>query len=139
MIVVDTNVLLYRWFESRGPDETDRINALIRRGGTWAAPRLWRSEFRNVLSRHVVAGRLSPSRAVFVTECAASCLTGGEYTVNDDAVFRLAEASGCTAYDCEFVAVAEALGTFLVTEDRQLQAAFPRRCRGVDAALRGGR
>ena len=40
-------------------------------------------------------------------------------------VFRLVEASDCSAYDCEFVAAALALQTRLITSDRQLLRAFP--------------
>jgi len=40
-------------------------------------------------------------------------------------VLGLAAQSGCTAYDCEFVALAADLGTRLVTADRRVLAAFP--------------
>lgn len=40
-------------------------------------------------------------------------------------VLELAMRSGCTAYDCEFVAVAKELEATLVTSDRQVLAAFP--------------
>jgi predicted nucleic acid-binding protein len=38
---------------------------------------------------------------------------------------RLAARSGCSADDCECVALADDLGTRLVTTDRQLLRAFP--------------
>jgi plasmid stability protein len=40
-------------------------------------------------------------------------------------VLDLVSRSPCTAYDCEFVAVAKGMGIPLVTEDRQVLAAFP--------------
>lgn len=43
------------------------------------------------------------------------------------AVLHLAGASGRSAYDCEFVALAEALGVRLVTADRELTRSFPDR------------
>lgn len=36
---------------------------------------------------------------------------------------------GCTAYDCEFVALSQRLGVPLVTLDRALLKAFPRLAR----------
>ena len=54
-------------------------------------------------------------------------MAGREYTVVSDHVLRLAVGSGCSAYDCEFVALAEDLGTRLVTVDRAVLGAFPSR------------
>jgi predicted nucleic acid-binding protein len=39
---------------------------------------------------------------------------------------RLTQESGCTAYDCEFVALAKYLDVKLVTTDKDLLKAFPR-------------
>jgi predicted nucleic acid-binding protein len=51
---------------------------------------------------------------------------GREYAVVSHHVLDLAARSGCSAYDCEFVALAEDLNVKLVTNDRQLLKAFPR-------------
>jgi predicted nucleic acid-binding protein len=40
-------------------------------------------------------------------------------------MLELAHRSGCTAYDCEFVALAEKLELPLVTSDPQILKAFP--------------
>jgi len=52
-------------------------------------------------------------------------VAGREYSVVSHEVLRLAARSGCSAYDCEYVAVAQDLGTRLVTADHQLLATFP--------------
>lgn len=43
------------------------------------------------------------------------------------AVLELVRASDCSAYDCEFVALAAQLDTRLVTMDKKLLRAFPAR------------
>ena len=47
-----------------------------------------------------------------------------EHDVDSEAVLRLVADSHCTGYDCEFVALARALDTSLVTMDGQLLKAF---------------
>lgn len=46
-------------------------------------------------------------------------------TVTSERVLELASASRLSAYDCEFVAVAQDAGVPLVTADRRIVAAFP--------------
>ena len=56
---------------------------------------------------------------------AEALLAPGEADVDSEAVLRLAAQSGCTAYDCEFVALAQKLAVTLITMDRALLRAFP--------------
>jgi len=56
-----------------------------------------------------------------------SLLAGAEYEVDSLGVFELVRDSACSAYDCEFVALAVRLDTHLVTMDKQLLRAFPNR------------
>lgn len=44
---------------------------------------------------------------------------------NSSQVLELAARSGCSVYDCEFVALAEDLSAALVTSDRRILKAFP--------------
>jgi predicted nucleic acid-binding protein len=64
--------------------------------------------------------------AVEVMGAAQVMLGGREYEVDSTAVLERAVESGCTAYDCEYVVLAEQLGVPLVTVDRQVLRAFPR-------------
>jgi predicted nucleic acid-binding protein len=48
-----------------------------------------------------------------------------EYDVDSDRVLRLVAGSRCSAYDCEFVALAQELGISLVTIDKQILKDFP--------------
>jgi predicted nucleic acid-binding protein len=84
---------------------------------------------------YLSSGRLTVHEAEAVLQKAAGCLIAGEHMVSDDAVLALVARSRCTAYDCEYVALAAALNTVLVTEDRALLAAFPKLCRSLDQML----
>jgi predicted nucleic acid-binding protein len=48
-----------------------------------------------------------------------------ERMIDSRAVMTLAASSGCSAYDCEFVALADASGVPLVTADARILKAFP--------------
>ena len=49
--------------------------------------------------------------------------------VDSATVLALAASSNCSAYDCEFVALADYLDVPLVTADRKLKTRFSRRVR----------
>lgn len=125
MIIVDTDVIAYFWLQM----ETDRSEAarrVRRRDSEWAAPLLWRSEFRNVLRGYIQAGWLSYSEALWYAEKAEQDMRDREYEVATPEVLKLVEQTGHAAYDCEYVALAQALGVPLVTGDRTLPELFPR-------------
>jgi len=56
-------------------------------------------------------------------------LQGREFAVDSAEVLRLASVSGCSAYDCEFVVLAEYLDVSLISADRRLVERFPGRGR----------
>ena len=122
MIVVDTNLLVYLYVQGQRTAESETV---LRRDPIWAAPLLWRSEFRNVLIGLVRKRALSVEAATAIVEEAERWLAGHEYSVVSRHVLGLAGQSGCSAYDCEFVALAQDLGIPMVTADRQLLRAFP--------------
>lgn len=122
MIVVDTNVIAALWLPTNGSVVAED---LARRDPEWAAPLLWRSEMRRVLAGYLRRGLIDVERAVSIAEDAEDHLRGREYQVPSSAVLEKVAASRCSAYDCEFVALADALGVALVTGDAEILAAFP--------------
>ena len=64
-------------------------------------------------------------QALAIQHEAESLLAGREFAVDSRAVLRLVKESQCSAYDCEYVALAEASDAKLVTMDGKLLAAFP--------------
>ncbi len=130
MIVVDTNIIAYLLING---DKTASATDVARKDPEWAAPRLWRSEMRNVLALYVQRGVFSRRAAVLIMEEALATMQDREFEVESGRVLELAESSGCTAYDCEFVSLAERLSVPLVTSDKKLLSAFPDLAISMDA------
>ena len=122
MIVVDTNVIGYLFLSSEQSLLAERA---LKKDSEWAAPILWRSELRNVLTLYMRKKILTLEHAHRIMNGALELLKGREYEVSSYEVLRLASESKCSAYDCEFIAAANDLKTPLVTVDRQLLREFP--------------
>jgi predicted nucleic acid-binding protein len=122
MIVADTNLIAYLYLESPNSHQAER--ALLK-DAHWAAPLLWRSEFRNVLALYIRKRWLSLDETRRIMNEALGLMEEQEYEVDSQQVLRLVASSTCSAYDCEFVALAQDLGVRLVTQDRQLLNDFP--------------
>jgi predicted nucleic acid-binding protein len=123
MIVADTNVIGYLYLAS--PHARQAEQALLK-DANWAAPLLWRSEFRNVLAMYIRKHWLSLEASQQIMTEALGLMEDQEYEVDSDQVLKLVTLSRCSAYDCEFVALAQELGVSLVTVDRQLLRDFPK-------------
>lgn len=122
MIVVDTNVVAYLYLPS---DFSDKAEALLQREPVWAAPVLWRSEFRNILAGYVRRRMLSIDQASALLSEAEALLGPHEHLVDSRDVMALVIKSDCSAYDCEFVALARQLAVPLYTQDAKVLRAFP--------------
>ena len=122
MIVVDTNLIAYLLI---GGAKTPQAENALRKDPEWCAPVLWRSEFRNILAVYIRRGSLSYKGALELSHEGELLLAGGEYQVESGAVLNLVALSGCSAYDSEFVALAQELGVPLVTSDRRILSQFP--------------
>lgn len=122
MIVVDTNVIGYLYLTS---DYSSLAEQVFRKDPMWTAPLLWRSELRNVLALYIRKELLSLAEAQRVMEEASRLMQDREYEVTSYQVLNLAAMSSCSAYDCEFVALAMDLDASLVTTDKQILKQFP--------------
>ena len=130
MIVVDSNVLAYLYLPG---EYTAVAEALLEYDPEWAAPVLWRSEFRNILAGYIRRGALSFEQACSLQREAEGLLAGSEFDVDSLGVLELVRDSDCSAYDCEFIALAMRLETKLVTMDKKLLHAFPKRAVALTA------
>jgi predicted nucleic acid-binding protein len=123
VIVVDTNVIAYLFIPG---DHSSEARRAYLRDPAWCAPILWRSEFRNVLALYLRKKQLPLDAAITIAREAEGLLEPGEYQLAANAVLPLLETSICSAYDCEFVALARQLDVSLVTSDKQILRAFPK-------------
>ena len=129
MIVVDTNIIGYLYLNS---ERSGQVEKALLKDAEWAAPVLWRSEFRNVLAQYIRKKILTFEDAVRIMDEATRLMDGMEYEVASMDVLQLAQESSCSAYDCEFVALARDLGIPLVTVDKQILREFPRNTISLD-------
>ena len=122
MIVVDSNTLAYLYLPSELSEQAEQ---LLAKEPNWAAPVLWRSELRNILALYIRKEMLTLEQAYAIQTEAEALLNGTEYEMPSLDVLRLVESSACSAYDCEFVALAKRLNVKLVTADKKILKEFP--------------
>ena len=122
MIVVDTNIISYFFLPSQ--ELTTIAKQIFRQDSHWVAPLLWRSEFRNVLALYIRRQQLPLTKAQIIMQDAKALMDGFEHTVSSVAVINLVASSSCSAYDCEFVTLAQDLNVPLVTFDKKILAEF---------------
>jgi predicted nucleic acid-binding protein len=123
VIVVDVNTVAYLWI----PGElTSAAEKVLAKDPDWVAPQLWRSEFRNILAQYLRRDAITHPMMYRCLNGAESQLDGKTYTIPSVLVMKMVECSACSAYDCEYVALADSLGVKLVTADKQICREFPR-------------
>jgi predicted nucleic acid-binding protein len=121
MIVADTNIISYLFLPSV---YSERASQLYKNEAEWATPSLWRSEFRNVLALYLRQNIITLAEALMIQEEAEALMTDQEFTVTSIQVLTLTHRSSCSAYDCEFVALAKQLDIKLVTQDKKILREF---------------
>ncbi len=122
MIVVDTNTIAYLYLPT---EYTADVESLLEEDSDWIAPALWRSEFRNILALYIRKNLIDFNTACEMQAEAEKLLANNEYQVDSISVLKLATDTGCSAYDCEFIALAKSLNLKLITADKKLLNTFP--------------
>ena len=122
MIVTDTNVISYLLLPTT---YSESVDALYKADSDWTAPLLWKSEFRNILALYLKKKVISLEKALQLQDAAESLMAPNEFDVSSSQVLSLVNESNCSAYDCEFVALAHHLNTKLVTQDKIILKEFP--------------
>jgi len=130
VVVVDTNVVAYALIEGSKTVLAQRVRE---RDSMWRLPELWRHEFLNVLSTHARHGGVSSSEADVLWQEAMALLANCELPVDMRKALRLSIQFGISAYDAQYIVLAQSLGVPCVTEDRRLVRAFPDVATSMDA------
>jgi predicted nucleic acid-binding protein len=121
MIVVDTNIIVYALFPSLYAQD---VTELHNKQSHWYIPVLWRSEFTNVVSLYLRKKAIDVQKAHLMIE-AAHTFIQSEYEISQKAVLNFTQRSTCTSYDCEFICLADALKTRLITYNKKILNEFP--------------
>lgn len=122
MIVVDTNVVVKLVLPSA---QSAVVTRLFESEPRWVGPRLVRSEILSVLAQQGEKQGLTVPECTDAFNVAVEAFDDASLEPEPARVLQLAAASGCSSYDCEYVAVAEELGCRLATYDKQVLRRFP--------------
>jgi predicted nucleic acid-binding protein len=132
MIVVDTNIISYLYISGNRSQQSENLLSV---DSNWVAPILWRSEFRNVLALYLRKNLLTFDEILLILQQAEKLLSNDEYDISSTHVMQLVKNSKCSAYDCEFVALAQHLDTLLITTDKNILREFPDIAKSVESYL----
>ena len=133
MIVVDTNIVAYLYISG---ERSHLVEKLLVKDSDWNAPILWRSEFRSVLSQYLHKGLLQLDEIFIILQQAEKLMRDSEYEIPSAQIIQFVNSSSCSAYDCEFVALAKHLDAPLITEDKKIIREFPKIAMSLEMFLR---
>jgi predicted nucleic acid-binding protein len=132
MIVVDTNIISYLYISGNYSQQSEDLLSL---DSNWVAPILWRSEFRNVLALYLRKNLLSLDEILLLLQQAEKLLNDHEYEIPSVNIMQLVKNSQCSAYDCEFVALAQYLDVSFITADKKIIREFPNIAKPISSFL----
>lgn len=130
MIVVDSNLIIYIHVQS---EWTAQALQTLKKDPQWIAPPLWESEFRNVMAGYMRRKILKLEQTNKIMNSALRTMEDREILSPSNLVLELAAASDCSAYDCEYVALAKHLKIKLITNDQKILRNFPDTAVNLDA------
>jgi predicted nucleic acid-binding protein len=122
MIVADSNLLAYLLIPG---DKSALADAVLLKDSDWAVPLLCRSEMRNIVTLYMRHEGMSLSQARITMEKAEAIWKDREFAVPSEEVLSLTFRHNITAYDGEFVVLAQQLGVPFVTFDKLVRKVFP--------------
>jgi predicted nucleic acid-binding protein len=122
MVLVDTNVIAPLYVRSA---RTEAVEELFARDAVWRTEPLALIELSNMLITYERSRYITAATARDCLNRAAAFLQPQLFRVSHQAALEAALDYRVTAYDARFLALADQLGSRLVTEDARLRAAAP--------------
>ncbi len=122
MIVADSNLIAYLLIPG---DNSSLADEVFLKDADWCVPLLCRSELRNILTLYMRHEGMSLRQAQMTIEKAEILLRNREYLVPSDAVLEMTFHHRISAYDGEFVVLAQYFGVPFVTFDQPVIKTFP--------------
>jgi predicted nucleic acid-binding protein len=128
MIVVDANVITYLVVKGQ---QTPLAEALADRDHVWVAPPLWRCELTSAVTTMVRAGALTDELARRAIVRGDELMQGNERSIDQLSAYDAAVRYNISAYDAQYIALAEKCKLKCVTSDGPLLKKVP----GLTVAL----
>ena len=122
MIVVDTNIIAYLFLVG---EKTSLAQAARQQDPEWIVPALWKHEFLNVLATYIRRKGITKKVAEDVRQRAFQLLAPAEREVDMRLALEIAARYRVSAYDAQYIALAQDLKVLCVTEDARLLKTFP--------------
>jgi predicted nucleic acid-binding protein len=122
MIVVDANIIIY-W--AMDAPESDLVERLREHDPDWRTVPLWRQEFTSAMLTLMRARQVDVRQAHRAMERADVWASPREVAVSQIVVLHVALRDGISAYDAQYVALAESLSTRCATADKPLARKCP--------------
>ena len=132
MLLVDTNIVAYLLIEG---DYTEAAQELRILDPDWRSEAFLLVAFTNVLASSVARKRMTLSMAEDFLAKAATLFDGKLGRIPHASVLAIAARHRVSAYDARFLALADQLGSRLITEDARLRAAAPALTQSLAEAL----
>ena len=123
MIVADSNLIAYLLIPG---DKSVIADEIFLKDPDWAVPLICRSEIRNILTLYMRHENMTLIQAQATMEKAERLWREHEYSVPSNDVLALTHNHNVTAYDGEFVVLAQELGVPLITFDKAVKRLFPK-------------
>jgi len=132
MIVADTNLIAQLILRL---DQTPKAQAVYRVDPEWRMPSLWRHEFLNVLASYLRFDRVPITLLLTAWNRALALFENTTHEIDMPEALRLAGECGISAYDAQYVTLAQTLNVPLITEDRKLLRAVPHQTLSISQYL----